>query len=32
MKEQGIKFVMKAGVEKITPSGMSDERCVMNPR
>lgn len=29
MKEQGIKFVMKAGVEKITPSGMSDERCVV---
>jgi hypothetical protein len=23
MKEQGIKFVMKAGVEKITPSGQS---------
>lgn len=23
MKEQGIKFVMKAGVEKISPSGRS---------
>ena len=23
MKEQGIRFIMKAGVEKISPSGMS---------
>jgi hypothetical protein len=25
MKSQGIKFVMKAGVEKIAPSGLSPD-------
>jgi len=30
MKEQGIKFVMKAGVEKITPSGtFSVKLCII---